>query len=790
MSSTDKFARSLLSGIRVNPEKTPTFLLKGKKSNTSDKKRPAQKNSLTGLDFFGSSSKKTSGSKLSNQEELKEQEEEEKNQSYIGDATQDGTDDESYASDASEGSGNDSDDDLSLFSTSEVDKKRAAEKQKQKREREALDAISAKQAALAAFKKQMGIKMRGSAPPDPQDTFGALVPETLPQSVIQDIAAEHGYSAESFRASRHTQVRNHLLKCFEESAFKEPTAVQMAAIPCLLRKRDTLAIAPTGSGKTVAFLAPIIAYLHSSLPQTSSNYDTYGPRALILSPTKELAAQTAREARRLTRGLGFKTILMTKNFAQSTVRCKLSAHKDAVGLAQLPKKGEDSKRGKGKNKAARKDDSTKQSNPKKSKGRGKEEEEDDVLRWSDDEDLDATPSVEGSDAENSGDEEEDLRLNELSASDLAEMQQSASFRCDILVSTPLVLAMMLRKQRELLQAKAEELGIDADSLPPLLSRLSFLVLDECDSLLHGSFAQQVDELLSFIKGDRARAQPQSGNSKNPSKNTPSKASVRSHSLTYGFFSATMPSSVEDTCVSLTTDPIRVTIGLRGGAANTIEQKVVYCGREDGKLLALKQLKIDGVKPPVLVFTQDKKRAEDVTRALRMDFGSLHGGPLNNIICLHADKTEKEREQAITALRRGEVLFLVTTDLLGRGIDAKSVSTVINFDLPLSGSEYIHRIGRTGRGGRKGTAITYFTEDDIVRMRSIANVMKLSGADVPDWLLTVKPQTQREKKKAMRAPPKRHMDPLLLGKTNRKVKKRRTYNDASGADSDGQDNEDN
>ena len=73
----------------------------------------------------------------------------------------------------------------------------------------------------------------------------------------------------------------------------------------------------------------------------------------------------------------------------------------------------------------------------------------------------------------------------------------------------------------------------------------------------------------------------------------------------------------------------------------------------------------------------------------------------------------------------------------RGVDFKDVQMVINYDLPQSAVAYIHRIGRTGRAGKTGTAVTFFTEDDMPRMRPIANVMRLSGCSVPDWMLNLK-----------------------------------------------------
>lgn len=82
----------------------------------------------------------------------------------------------------------------------------------------------------------------------------------------------------------------------------------------------------------------------------------------------------------------------------------------------------------------------------------------------------------------------------------------------------------------------------------------------------------------------------------------------------------------------------------------------------------------------------------------------------------------------------------------RGMDFQGVNTVINFDFPQSSVSYVHRIGRTGRAGRRGKAITFFTESDFPALRSIANVMKLSGCDVPEWMLRLKTMKTKEKRR--------------------------------------------
>ena len=78
-----------------------------------------------------------------------------------------------------------------------------------------------------------------------------------------------------------------------------------------------------------------------------------------------------------------------------------------------------------------------------------------------------------------------------------------------------------------------------------------------------------------------------------------------------------------------------------------------------------------------------------------------------------------------------------TDLMARGIDFKTVNSVINFDFPTSLVSYIHRVGRTGRAGRSGKATTYFTDDDVPYVKLIANLMKKSGHEVPEWMLNLK-----------------------------------------------------
>jgi len=109
---------------------------------------------------------------------------------------------------------------------------------------------------------------------------------------------------------------------------------------------------------------------------------------------------------------------------------------------------------------------------------------------------------------------------------------------------------------------------------------------------------------------------------------------------------------------------------------------------------------------------------------------------------------------VLQFRIGKVWVLVCTDLMSRGIDFKNVSTVVNYDFPQSITSYIHRIGRTGRAGNHGTALTYFSDEDVEFLRSIANLMQKSGLKVEDWMLNLKPATNKRWKEIEKQPVRR------------------------------------
>jgi len=105
--------------------------------------------------------------------------------------------------------------------------------------------------------------------------------------------------------------------------------------------------------------------------------------------------------------------------------------------------------------------------------------------------------------------------------------------------------------------------------------------------------------------------------------------------------------------------------------------------------------------------------------------------------MHSDRSQAQRDAIVGRFRTGATWVLIATDLMARGMDFAGVNCVLNYDFPQSTVSYIHRIGRTGRAGRAGRAVTFFTHDDVPMLRSVANVMRLSGCDVPPWMLALK-----------------------------------------------------
>lgn len=260
-------------------------------------------------------------------------------------------------------------------------------------------------------------------------------------------------------------------------------------------------------------------------------------------------------------------------------------------------------------------------------------------------------------------------------------------KLEVVVSVPLALSHLVGKTRV------------------SLKHVRFLVLDETDKLLEvnknphsASHVHHVDKVMT------ACTHPD---------------------LCTSIFSATIPETVENLARSFLKDPVRLTVGNRNATASSVLQSLRFAGSEEGKTLLLQELLQSGLKAPVLIFVASRDKAV----ALK---GKLVGYKVD---CLFSGQESASRRAGLEDFRSGEKDILIATDILARGIDFVNIQSIINFDCPSSTTDYVHRIGRTGRGTHIGTAITFFTDKDDQLIRPIANLIAETGQEVPGWMLS-------------------------------------------------------
>lgn len=300
---------------------------------------------------------------------------------------------------------------------------------------------------------------------------------------------------------------------------------------------------------------------------------------------------------------------------------------------------------------------------------------------------------------------------------LAKLARGQAFRTCLLTKSGSKAQAQLKKKNDILITTPLRLvhAIEHEELD--LSRVEYLVMDEADRLLEQGFLEQTDTILAACSDPNLRK---------------------------ALFSATLPAGVEALAKTFMVDECRVLVGPKDAATTTIDQRLEFCGAEDGKLHALRALiQSGGMKPPVLLFVQSIQRARELFHELVYD--GLH------VDVIHSERPKAQREAVIQAFRRGEIWILICTELMARGIDFKGVNLVINYDFPQTVQSYIHRIGRTGRAGKQGRAITYFTRDDAPYLKSVVNVMRQSGCDVPEWMLKLPKPSKMLKRKLRNAP---------------------------------------
>nr|XP_018905630.1 PREDICTED: probable ATP-dependent RNA helicase DDX23 [Bemisia tabaci] len=247
----------------------------------------------------------------------------------------------------------------------------------------------------------------------------------------------------------------------------------------------------------------------------------------------------------------------------------------------------------------------------------------------------------------------------------------------------------------------------------VLNQCTYIVLDEADRMIDMGFEPDVQKILEYMPVTNLK--PDNEDAEDESKLLANYFSKKKYRQTV-MFTATMPPAVERLARTYLRRPAVVYIGSIGKPTERTEQ-IVYLVTESDKRKKLMEILQRGVEPPVIIFVNQKKGADVLAKGLeKLGF---------NACTLHGGKGQEQREHALSSLKTGAKDILVATDVAGRGIDIKDVSMVINYDMAKSIEDYTHRIGRTGRAGKTGVAVSFLTKDDSALFYDLKQVIVAS-----------------------------------------------------------------
>jgi len=223
-----------------------------------------------------------------------------------------------------------------------------------------------------------------------------------------------------------------------------------------------------------------------------------------------------------------------------------------------------------------------------------------------------------------------------------------------------------------------------------LDAVKCFVLDEADKMLSMGFIHDIKRLLPKLP--------------------PKKQTL--------FFSATMPPEIIALSKSILHNPVKIEISPESSVVDTIDQYVYYVEKDEKRALLVSVVK-NAKANSILVFSRTKYGADRIARTLN------RAGITSE--ALHSNKSQNSRQRTLTNFKSGKIRVMIATDIAARGLDISKLPLVINYDLPDIPETYIHRIGRTGRAGETGTALSFCSQDE---MKSLLVIQKMLGFAIP------------------------------------------------------------
>ena len=243
-----------------------------------------------------------------------------------------------------------------------------------------------------------------------------------------------------------------------------------------------------------------------------------------------------------------------------------------------------------------------------------------------------------------------------------------------------------------------------------LEDIEYFVLDEADRMLDMGFIHDIRKIIARLPEKR-------------------------QSL---FFSATMPKNIMELSRQILHKPVKVEVSPESSAAETVQHYMYYTNKSNKKNLLLHILKNQDIDQ-VLLFSRTKHGADRIARNLKNK--RIHTA------AIHGDKSQNQRQKSLQQFKDGDVRVLVATDIAARGIDIDSLRYVINYDLPNVAETYVHRIGRSGRAGEEGTAISLCEPEENAYLKDIEKLIdqKIEKVDDNPYPQTERPMNAQEKK---------------------------------------------